>query len=45
MDGKHSVEHIIADMENNYPLKNGKVRDNVITFLQSINKGDFLIFN
>jgi len=45
IDGQRSIEQIISDMENDHPSQNGAVRGNVMAFLQSINRGDFLTLN
>ena len=45
MDGRRSTEDIIAEMERSQPSNNGQVRENVLTFLQSINCGEFIAFS
>jgi radical SAM protein with 4Fe4S-binding SPASM domain len=44
MDGQRSIEDIAAEMERGKPSKHGQTRENVLTFLQSINRGEFLAF-
>lgn len=45
MDGQRSVDDIIQVLENEQQSVNGHVRQSVLTFLQSINRGEFLAFS
>lgn len=45
IDGQRNVNDIVIELEKSYHCKNGETTRDVLTFLQSINKGDFLIFN
>lgn len=45
MDGKHSIEDIIATIGRSQPSQNSQARENVLAFLQSVNRGEFLVFS
>lgn len=45
IDGQRSIKDIVAAMEKSQPSKNGQMRENVLAFFQSINRGEFLAFS
>lgn len=45
IDGQHSIEDIVGAMNKNQPSQNGEVREVVLLFLQSVNRGGFLTFS
>lgn len=45
MDSQRSIEDIASEMEKHQPSENGQTRENVLSFLQSINRGEFLVFS
>jgi len=44
IDGQHSIEDIINIIEKEYP-RDTQIRKNILSFLQSINRGEFLTFS
>ena len=45
MDGRRSIEDIIVAIAGVEPSLNGLIRETVLTFLDSINRGGVLAFN
>lgn len=45
MDGRYTIEDIITEIEKGQLSENWQVRENVLAFLQSINRGELLAFN
>lgn len=45
INGQRSIEDIIAKMKKDQPSQNGQTREDVLSFLKSINRGEFLTFS
>ncbi len=45
MDGQRSIADIISEMEKRQPSGNGQTCENILFFLQSINRGEFIAFS